>query len=112
MKIIGFMSQRVLDKAMAAVRHEEKTSFTCCTEQTDTCMHPVYIGTPANDNLDAQRQRTAMLVAQTQLRKLYVELTNGDAVGDQWADGEYAHKGYLITNEQLERMRELLGIEQ
>ncbi len=109
-KPMGYISQQTLDKVRAAHGAGAKVGFTGNTHQTETILFPVYLDAPANDNLEAQKKLTMMLVAQQQLKKLYVELTNGDAVGEQWADGEYTHKGYLITNAQLDRFAELVGI--
>lgn len=108
-KLIGFISGRVMAKLAEATSSGAYGQFTGSNRQTETITIPVYVGEPANDNLEVQKKLTAHLVAQQQLQKLYVELTNGDAVGEQWEDGEYSHKGYLITNDQLERMRELVG---
>lgn len=108
-KPMGYISQQTLDKVRAAHGAGAKVGFTGNTHQTETILFPVYLDAPANDNLEAQKKLTAMLVAQQQLKKLYVELTNSDAVGEQWEDGEYSHKGYVITNAQLERLGELVG---
>ncbi len=109
MKLIGYASEEVLSKALTAQDTGEPVFFNVRSHASEKCVAPFYIGTEA---MEAQKQRTAAIVAHQQLKKLYVELTNGDPVGDDFGDGEYSHKGYLITNEQLERMRELLGIEQ
>lgn len=108
-KLLGYVSERVLAKTREAVANGEYASFTGSTRLTDMINVPVYVGKPGNDNLEAQKKLTAFLVAQVQLQKLYIELTNGDPVGEQWDDGEYSHKGYLITNDQLDRLRELVG---
>lgn len=111
MRLIGFMSQRVLDKAEIATSQGDYVSFTCSNRKTEAVLLPVFVGKPGDELLETPKQRTAQLVAAEQMKKLYAELTNGQPVGDDWGDGEYNHQGYVITNEQLERMRELLGIE-
>jgi len=111
MRLIGFMSQRVLDKAEIATSQGEYAAFTCSNRKTEAVLLPVFVGKPGDDLLETPKQRTAQLVAAEQMKKLYVELTNGQAIGEQWADGDYTHQGYLITSEQLERMRGLLGID-
>lgn len=109
MKLIGYASEEILSKALTAQETGEPVFFGIRSHASEKCVAPFYIGTEA---LEAQKQRTAAIVAHQQLKKLYAELTNGQAIGEQWEDGDYSHQGYLITNEQLERMRELLGIEQ
>lgn len=108
-KVIGYLSENVMSKALEAQDTSKETFFTARSHSTEKCIIPVYLGEPANDNLEAQKKLTGYLVAQAQLQKLYVELTNGDPVGEQWDDGDFSHKGYLITNEQLERLGELVG---
>ena len=108
-KLLGYVSERVLAKVSEATSNGDYAQFTGSTRHTDMMTVPVYLAPPANDNLEAQKKLTRYLVAQQQLQKLYVELTNGDPVGEDLGDGDYAHKGYLITNDQLDRLRELVG---
>ena len=107
-KLIGYISDHSLELVNNALKLDAKQAFTANTVQTETIRNPIYLGKPANDNLEAQKKLTGLLVAQQQLQKLYIEL-KGEELFEHWDDGDSTSRGYLITNEQMERLCELVG---
>lgn len=111
-EVIGYLSENALSKALTAKSTSDATFFSARTHQSETVCIPVYLGAPVNDSLEVQKKLTGYIVAMTQLQKLYVELTNGDPIGEDMGDGDYIHKGYMVTPDQMERLRNLVGYDE